>query len=293
MSWYRGFEPICQPDASLSDHTWYRLGGPARWFFRPRQQEETVALLARCRAAEVAWRVLGRGANVLVRDEGFDGAVIHLAGPQLESVQYDGEQVLVGAAADFPKLVRDTLEHGLLGLENLAGIPGTLGGVIRMNAGGKYGEIGQFVRHVRVVERDGAVAVRPALRVGFGYRRTDLDGCVVLGATLSLREGDRQAGLARHREIWNEKYATQPPVGVRSAGCIFKNPPGHKAGLLLDQAGLKGRRVGGAEISARHANFIVAYEGARASDVLELIALARDRVWNHSGVELEMEIEVW
>jgi UDP-N-acetylmuramate dehydrogenase len=129
--------------------------------------------------------------------------------------------------------------------------------------------------------------------VEFAYRRTSLKGCIVLGVTLALKRGDAERALARHHEIWNEKYASQPPLAVRSAGCIFKNPPKDAAGRLLEQAGLKGTRVGQAEISTRHANFIIAHDGATAEDVLNLIQFAKERVRQTTGVELEPEVEIW
>ncbi|MBI5866232.1 MAG: UDP-N-acetylmuramate dehydrogenase [Planctomycetes bacterium] len=293
MSWFDGFEPICRSDVPLRAHTWYQLGGPARWMLTPRDEGELAAVVDRCRKEGVAWRMLGRGANLLVRDGGFDGAVLRLTGEIFEKIAYDGGSVAVGAGADFPKFVRDAFNHSLVGLEALAGIPGTIGGIVRMNAGGKYGEIRQFVRAVRVLNPKGEILTLPAEQVGFRYRHTDLDGFVVLGAVLELEPGDRDAALRRHREIWNEKYDQQPPVSARSAGCIFKNPPGQSAGRLIDEAGLKGFRMGAAEISRKHANFIVADAGATAQNVLDLIALAKDRVWNRSGVSLELEIEVW
>jgi UDP-N-acetylmuramate dehydrogenase len=293
MSWYEGFEPICRPDVPLSEYTWYRLGGPARWFFRPRDEAEAAALVERCRRCEVPWRLLGRGANVLVRDEGFDGAVIQLVGPHFERVEYDGARLCAGAGVELPRLIRDSIHRGLVGLEVLAGIPGSVGGATRMNAGGRYGEIGQLACSVRLLDADGQIVSRKAAEVGFAYRRTNLAGCAVLATTLELQPGDREAALERHRRIWSEKHAQQPAVALRSAGCIFKNPPGRSAGWLLEQAGLKGVRIGGAQISEKHANFIVAEAGAKARDVLDLICLARDRVWNRSGIQLELEIDVW
>lgn len=294
MTWYDGFEPIVRCEASLADHTWYRLGGPARWLATPRDEVELATLINRCADAGIAWRVLGRGANVLVNDAGFAGTVFKLTGPLFEQVTYNRETATAGAGVDFPKFVRETLTRGLVGLEALAGVPGTLGGIVRMNAGGRYGEIGQFVRDVKVLDVDcGEVMTRSADEVGFAYRRTNLGRAIVLSARLALQAGDAAAALARHKAIWNEKHANQPPLSVRSAGCIFKNPPGESAGRLLERAGLKGVRVGGAEISAKHANFIVAHPGASARDVLELASLAMDRVWNETGVKLEMEVEVW
>lgn len=293
MTWCSGLEEICRADVPLSMYTWYRLGGPARWFATPRSSAELQRVIVRLRDAGVAWRVLGRGANVLVRDAGFDGAVIHLSGEGFSEIRYDGVQVHAGAGADFPKLVKAACNRGLAGLEVLAGIPGLLGGIIRMNAGGKHGDISQVVREVRVVDADGALVAKSPDQVQFAYRRTQLEGCVVVGASLELREQSAAGLVERYREVWNEKYATQPPVSERSAGCIFKNPAGQSAGWLLDQCGLKGLRAGGARISEKHANFIVAELQATAADVLELIGIAKERVYREFGVELQLEVEVW
>lgn len=293
MTWYSGLEDICRTDVPLAERVWYGLGGRARWFFTPRTDDELAVVLARCHAGGVAWRMLGHGANVLVRDAGVDGAVIHLTGPFWEHVEVHETRVAARAGADFPKLVKRTIESGLVGLENLAGIPGSLGGAIRMNAGGRHGSISQFVQTVDIMDPAGQRHTRSAAQMGFSYRRCQLDGAIVLGATLELARGDSTAALARFREIWNEKYQTQPPISARSAGCVFKNPPGQAAGKLIDQAGLKGCRRGGAEISTRHANFILAYPGATAQDVLDLALVARERVRNETGIELEFEIEVW
>ena len=293
MIWCDDLAAICQRDVPLREHTWYGLGGPARWFLSPRDTAELGQVLAHCRTHGVPWRVLGHGANVLVRDAGFDGAVIRLTGPAWEAIQIDGQRVRVAAGASFPTLVKRTVEQGLGGLENLAGIPGTLGGAVRMNAGGKYGNIGQYVQGVRVLAPDGDEQARTAAEMHFGYRSSRLDGGVVLETILELTAGEPDALLARFREVWQEKHASQPAVSAKSAGCVFKNPPGQAAGALIDRAGLKGQRRGGAEISTRHANFIVAYAGATAQDVLDLIALAKDRVHENAGIELELEIEVW
>lgn len=291
MSWCSAFAEICRADAPLRELTWYRLGGPARWLLEPRSESEAAAVVCAAREAGVPLRVLGRGANVLVRDQGFPGAVLRLAA--LDAVTWRDDHVEVAAGNDFPKFVRETLERGLVGLEALAGIPGLLGGIVRMNAGGKYGEISTFVQAVRLIDPSGRVVTRSREQIPFSYRHSGLEDCVVLGATLKLARGDREAALNRHREIWSEKHAQQPAVADRSCGCIFKNPPGRSAGRLLDEAGMKGVRVRGAEISTKHANFILAGADASAQDVLDLIALAKDRVWNHSGVKLELEVDVW
>ncbi len=293
MHWYSGLEAICQPEVPLAPHTWYGLGGPARWLLAPRSEDELATILRRCAEHHVPWRVLGKGANVLVRDEGFAGAVIKLSEPAWEVTRFDDPRVHAAGGVDFPRLVRQTIARGLVGLEILAGIPGTVGGAVRMNAGGKYGYLAQFVSSARVLTPAGQVEVRGNGELGFGYRHARLAGAIVLEATLELSPGDVPAAMERFREIWNEKYATQPPVSAKSAGCIFKNPPGHAAGRLVDEAGLKGTRRGQAEISPRHANFIMAYPGARAADVLDLITLAQERVRARTGIELEPEVDIW
>lgn len=296
MSWHSGFEPICRADVPLREHTWYKLGGPARWLVEPRSEDELAAVMLRIRDAGVPWRVLGRGANLLVRDAGFDGAVIRLsceAFDRIEAVTESSGSIYAGAGYDFPKLIRASISRELVGMEKLAGIPGTLGGVIRMNAGGKYGEVREFVHSVRALDRDGTLTTRLAAECGFRYRGSDFAGCIVVGATLTMPPGDPAAAMQRHKEIWNEKYNSQPPVSQRSAGCIFKNPPGNSAGRLLDQSGLKGVRVGGAEISHKHANFIVANDGATSQDVIDLIEVAKQRVHAATGIELHAEVEIW
>jgi UDP-N-acetylmuramate dehydrogenase len=293
MNWFSGFERSVRTDVPLREHTWYKLGGPARWFCEPRDEAELVTLIGRLHAARIPWRVLGGGTNVVVRDEGFDGAVIHLDCPAFRRIGFAQEKLHAGAGADLQKLIQATFKHGLVGLEVLAGIPGTIGGAVRMNAGGRHGEVGSFVRSVRLLDSQGVVHTRAADKVGFAYRHSDLDGCVILSVVLELQRGDSEAALARYRELRAERRQLQPPVAARTAGCIFKNPPGEAAGRLLDQAGLKGTRVGGAEISTAHANFIVADDSATAADVLDLIQLAKDRVRKTAGIELEPEVDIW
>ena len=293
MCWYKGFENIVRDNVPLREYTWYKLGGPARWFCRPESESQIAELVRRLREAEIPWRILGGGANILVPDAGFDGLVIHINGPAFEQIEFDGEYVRAGAGVDFQKLITATIKEDLVGLEAFAGIPGSMGGIIRMNAGGRYGEIREFVHELRLLDFSGRISTVPASEIGFKYRHTDLGERIVIDACLKLNRGDSQAARQRYREIYAEKQSNQPPIAARCAGCIFKNPPEKPAGLLLDRAGLKGTRVGGAEISTRHANFILAYNDATAEDVLNLIALARQRVHDATGIELKTEVEIW
>lgn len=293
MHCWTGLRPYCRADVPLREHTWYRLGGPARWFLTPLDEDQLLEIPLLCRDAGLPWRVLGSGANVLVRDAGFDGAVISLRQGKFTSFDEHGGLIHAGGGSDLTKLVKFASDAGLGGLECLAGIPATVGGAVRMNAGGKYGSISQFIVDVTLMDESGAIESRLPHELGFAYRSSYLAGKIVIAATLRTEPDDPQRTRARFKSIWNEKHATQPPLSERTAGCIFKNPPGHSAGRLLDQAGLKGRRVGGAEISPRHANFIVAHREATAADILALIDLATERVWSQFGIRLETEVDVW
>ncbi len=290
---FRGLESMVERDVMLSRHTWYRIGGPARYFVRPGGVEELREAVARCRAHEIPMYVLGRGANLLVADEGVDGAVFHLSDGAWEDVQIEGLRVRVGAGADFAKLIVQVVRVGLAGIEGLAGIPGSMGGIVRMNAGGKWGEVGAVVESVEVMDDAGEVQTIERHAMRFGYRSANLEQRFVLGATLELREDDAEEIAKRYREVWMYKRTTQP-LNTKNAGCVFRNPGGGRsAGALIDAAGLKGMRIGAAEVSDRHANFFVAHPGCTAGDVMQLIKGVQQRVMDHAGVMLEPEVKMW
>ena len=292
MPWWDEFQERIEPDAPVGRMTWFRVGGRSRWLARPRGRDELAAVVARARAEGLALRVLGGGANVLIRDDGVDGLVVRLDDPAFRQVEVQDEEVTVGAGVDLMPLVRRMSQHGRRGLEALAGIPGTVGGAVRMNAGGPAGSFGDVVESVEVLEPGGEVRSLPAEALAFGYRCSAVGRRVVLEARLRLESDDPVRTQERYRELFARKSAAQP-LGECSAGCIFKNPEAGPAGKLIDEAGLKGTRVGGAVVAQQHANFIVAEKGATASDVLRLIDRVRDRVRAVHGVELELEIEVW
>lgn len=267
-------------DEPLSRHTTFRVGGPADVLVEPRDEEDLAGVLRAAAGEGVPLRILGGGANLLVRDEGVRGAVVRLSSLDRRR----GSRVQAGRS--LSRLIRETLREGLGGLETLAGIPGTLGGAVRMNAGGRHGTVGDAVRAVEILTPAGEPRRLSRQDVGFRYRGTALDGNVVVAADLDLRP-DPEAP-ARFASILEEKKRTQP-LDRPSAGCIFKNPPGQAAGKLIEECGLKGARAGGARVSPRHANFIVNEGEATASDILRLIDLIRDRV----PVPLELEVQVW
>ena len=249
-------------------------------------------MLLRCAENQIATYVLGLGANLLVNDAGVDGAVFRLDAEYWRRVKYDGNVVEVGAGADMQKLVLRTVRQGLAGIECLAGIPGTVGGGIRMNAGGKFGDLGAVVTRVQVMDAEGTIFDRTKDDLVFDYRSTNIVAPFILSATLELEPEDPERIMHKTKEIWMYKRNSQP-LNTKNCGCIFKNPRGLSAGALIDQAGLKGFRVGGAEVSTKHANFITAHPGCQADDVLKLVKIIREKVEEKNQLVLESEVRIW
>jgi UDP-N-acetylmuramate dehydrogenase len=289
---FSGLAPFIEENVPLAKYTWYKIGGPARWFVRPRSVEELQESAGRCVENNIPIYVLGLGANLLVNDEGVDGAVFRLDDEHWRRVKYTGNKLEVGAGADMQKLLLRTVRQGLTGIECLAGIPGTVGGGIRMNAGGKYGDIGAFVQKVTVMDQEGTVFDRLKDDLVFDYRSTNIAAKFILSAEFELEEEDPEKIMRRTKEIWMYKRNSQP-LNTKNAGCIFKNPRGLSAGALIDQAGLKGLQVGGAEVSAKHANFIVAHPGCKAEDVHKLIKIIKEKVFEKNEIHLESEVRIW
>jgi UDP-N-acetylmuramate dehydrogenase len=236
---------------------------------------------------------LGGGSNVLVPDDGVDALVIQLESPYFSDVTVRENVVSADAAVPLTALISHSARAGLAGLEILTGIPGTVGGALRGNAGSRQGAMGQFVRRATVLDTADSIQIRERDDLNFDDRDSNLDDPVILSAEFELTPEDPESVVRRMRRIWIIKKENQP-YGHQLSGCIFRNPsPDVSAGALIDQAGLKGTRVGGAEVSDRHANFIVAHPGAKASEVLQLIDRIRQRVWQQFGYDLELQIQVW
>ncbi len=291
MSSLDAFKEIALRDQPLAAHTWMKIGGPAQYLVRPRNVDELHDVVRACHEEQIPVRILGGGSNVLVRDEGVSGAVLQLVDESFGQIAVEGTTVRAGPAL-LSQLISQTVKAELAGLETLSGIPGTVGGALRGNAGGRAGDIGQFVESVTVMNVKGEISTRKGDELWFGYRESNVDELVILEGSLKLQPGDSDEITRRMRKLWIMKKATQP-LSFQSAGCIFKNPRGLSAGALIEQAGLKGIHVGAAEISDRHANFIVTNPGAKSDDVLRLIDLTRSKVSEQFGVDLELEIKIW
>ncbi|MFN0090652.1 MAG: UDP-N-acetylmuramate dehydrogenase [Acidimicrobiales bacterium] len=277
-------------DAPLGARTTYRVGGPAALLLTPEAPAElTAAAAALAALAELPpLRVLGAGSNLLVADEGFAGLVVRL-GDGFAGVEIDGVRVRAGGGAYLPVLARRSAAAGLTGFEWAVGVPGSLGGAVRMNAGGHGADLAASLVAVRALDlRSGEDERVAAADLGLGYRRCALrDEQVVVEAELALRPGERAAAEALVREIVAWRRAHQP--GGQNAGSVFTNPPGDAAGRLRDAAGAKGVRVGSARVSEKHANFIIADEGGRAADVVALMRTVQALVRERLGVALTPE----
>ena len=278
-------------DEPLAKHTTLRVGGPADVYVEPGSEPDLAAVLACCH--ERGWRflVLGRGSNLLVRDGGFSGVVICLAQAQFSRIEVTGERLDCGAGAKLKAVAIEARRNGLAGLEFLEGIPGSLGGALRMNAGAVGGVVFDVVDSVRVMSFDGVVDERTVRDLIVAYRScSTLKENIALSAVLRGQFGSRVAIEQRMSEYSHKRWQSQP--AAPSAGCMFKNPGSVPAGKLIDELGLKGTRVGGALVSAEHANFIVNDGTATARDVLELIEIIQQRVRAQRGIELETEVEI-
>ncbi|MCA9692973.1 MAG: UDP-N-acetylmuramate dehydrogenase [Myxococcales bacterium] len=284
-------------DESMARHTTLRLGGPADVWARPATVEALAALLERARRAEAPVTFLGSGTNLLVRDAGLRGVVINI-GRMAAVTRPDPESspgiVAVEAGASTGRLLKAATQWELGGLEFLGGVPGSVGGGLVMNAGTYLGEFTDVVTEVRSLTREGALVVRDHAACGFRYRASDLPSDeVAIGATLSLKPRPRaeiEADVASLRA----RRKDREPSGVANSGSTFKNPPGDYAGRLIEAAGLKGARVGGALVSPKHANWLVIERGASctAAELLALVELVRARVLEVHKVALELELKV-
>jgi UDP-N-acetylmuramate dehydrogenase len=257
----------------------------------PADLEDLRALLRFAHGEGIGTLVLGGGSNTLVLDGGFRGVVIIL-GEAFAGLEAEGTAVRAGAAVRVSRLLAFTCRQGLAGVECLTGIPGTVGGAVRGNAGTTAGWISDRLRDVAVVLRDGTIARLTTADLEFAYRHTALPaGAVITEATFGLEPGDPGTIRRTISRLLVARNRTQP-VESRSAGCMFKNPPGDSAGRLVDAAGMKGARAGDAVVSPKHANFLLNQGRARAADVLELVEAVRARVREHAGVVLELEVQI-
>lgn len=281
------------PDEPLRKHTTFRIGGPADFLVEVHDLAELRGVLGVATEEEQPVYLLGNGSNLLVSDEGVRGIVLVLGG-RFSEYELNGMTVRAGGGYNLPKLALQVAKAGLSGLEFAASIPGTVGAGLMINAGAHGGDLSQVVTGATVLYPDGRVATLTPEEIGFGYRHSQLQstGCIVTEVVMQLHPGDADAIQAQMKQHLERRRATQP-LGLPNAGSFFKNPPGDYAGRLIEQAGLKGLTVGQAQVSEKHANFVVNLGGATAADVAHLTERIRQTVGQQFGVWLEPEVKVW
>ncbi len=287
-----GFEHITREHEPLAPYTWFRLGGAAQFFAEPTTVEELTGLVRACHAAGLSVRVLGGGSNLLVRDEGVPGFVVSLGAAAFGRIVVNGRKLTAGGGAKLGHVISTAVREGLAGLEQLVGIPGTLGGALHTNAGTLGGDIGQYTTSATLLNRKGEQVTRHKGEFRFGYRESSLDELAILEATLELEPSDSRHLTKQMQQAWIIKRAEQPLFDQKT-GQIFKSPGGMSAASLIEDAKLGSAHVGDASISERNANFIVVGASAKTRDVLELVELVRKGVAERIGVELELAVEVW
>ena len=282
---------IIRENEPLARRTTLRVGGPADIYVEPADETDLARTLQLCRARDISWMMLGRGSNLLVRDGGIRGVVICLASPNFSEIQIQGERVICGAGARLRSVAFEAKKASLTNLEFMEGIPGNIGGALRMNAGAMGGSTFDRVETVRVMAFSGRIEEFAASDLEFEYR-----GCALLKNHIALAAVFKCASvppeeIAQRMNVFSHRRWESQPAAP-SAGCIFKNPATIPAGKLVDELGLKGSRVGGAMVSMEHGNFIINDGTATARDVLELIEVLRQKARAVRGIELHTEVEI-
>ncbi len=280
------------PAEPMTKHTSFHIGGPAELMAQPQSEAELQSLLLKAAEAAVPVTLVGNGSNLLVRDKGIRGLVIKL-GSMLRDIKVSGNVLTFGSGVSLAQASKKAAELGLSGMEFAVGIPGSIGGAVYMNAGAYDGEMSKVVKSVRVMDAAGEVSELSAGELDFGYRHSALQGSskIVTSVTVELAAGNKQA-IAEKMADFSNRRITKQPLELPSAGSMFKRPPGYFAGTLIDQTGLKGYTVGGAQVSTKHAGFVVNIGGATAADVLQLISDVQAKVFAAHGVHLEPEVLV-
>lgn len=275
--------------APLAPLVWFKSGGPAQWLFEPKDIDDLRQFLGDLDPAVPVWP-LGLGSNLIIRDGGIRGVVVRL-GKAFAAIETNGLQIKCGAGAPGISVASKARDHGIAGMEFLRGIPGTIGGAVRMNAGAYGREVCDILESADVVLRNGDLVNLPLADMGYSYRHSDLpEGAIVVSSTFVGERGDPETIGAEMKRIAEEREASQP-LRTKTGGSTYKNPEGKKAWQLVDQAGCRGLQIGQAQVSEKHCNFLINLGGATSADIEALGEEVRKRVKAHSGVELQWEIQ--
>lgn len=293
MKWWQGLKSKVIFNEPLKNHTTFKIGGKADFFIEPHDITDLKLLVKKIKQHKIPFFLLGAGSNILVHDKGVRGLVIHLGSPFFKKITAQGNFLQIGSAVTLKALVIAAQRYGFSGAEFLAGIPGSVGGALMMNAGIPGENIGDLIKDITVMDYSGKVKKLKRQDIDFGYRSSNLANYIILSTRIELIKRNKKEikkeidGYLQYRRLYQD-------FSLPSAGCIFKNPRGkNSAGSLIDSCGLKGKRAGGAGISLRHANFIINIKDASAQDVDKLINLARKKVREKFNINLKLEITRW
>lgn len=283
-------EENVKQDELMSRHTTFRVGGPADYFVTPEEEEQVREVITFLKKQDVPYYVIGNGSNLLVGDKGYRGVIIQIY-KKMNQIRVDGETMYVQAGALLSAVAAQALAHELTGFEFASGIPGTLGGAVMMNAGAYGGEMKQVLANALALTPEGRIQVVPADLMELGYRTSvfEKNGDIVLSAELKLKHGNAEEIRAYMDEL-KEKRVTKQPLEYPSAGSTFKRPEGYFAGKLIQDAGLRGFQVGGAQVSEKHCGFVINKDNASAADIVSLMEQVADKVEAMAGVRLEPEV---
>jgi UDP-N-acetylmuramate dehydrogenase len=292
MNWWKELKGKIRLSEPLKNHTSFKIGGRAKFFVEPKDTADLKLLLNLVKKHKVPVFVIGAGSNILISDRGVNGLVTRLNSPFFKKVSLKNNCLEAGSGTELSRLLLFAYQHGLSGLEFLAGIPGTLGGALAMNAGIPEENIADAVEKVTVMDYNGRIKILNKKNIKFSYRQSSLAKYIILSTQIKLRKKKKKEIREKIKQYLDFRKPRQD-YSFPSAGCVFKNAGSYSAGRLIDLCGLKGRRIGNAQISLKHANFILNLGGARASDVSQLMHLIRKKVKDKFNIILEPEIKIW
>ena len=292
MNWWQGLKGKVKRREPLKRHTSFKIGGPAEFFIEPRDVADLKLLLVLAKRYKIPLSVIGSGSNILASDRGHKGIVLRLDSPVFKILDFKRNYCAVGAGVLLSRLLCACQGRGLSGLEFLAGIPGTVGGALAMNAGVKGKNISNALFYVKVMDKKGCIKILSRKEAQFGYRSSGLARYIIISALLKLTRKQKKNINKKIKQYLAYRKLTQD-YSYPSAGCVFKNPQGYAAGKLIDLCGLKGKRIGGARVSPKHANFILNTSRAKAAEVLRLMHSIRRKVKKEFAVSLKPEIRIW
>jgi len=293
MNWWKSLKGKIRFDEPLKNHTTFKIGGPAKIFIEPHDLKDLSIAVALAKKQRIPVFLLGAGSNILASDSGVNGVVLKLSQPYFNKIIIKNNLIEAGSGVPLSKLIKCATSRALSGVEFLAGIPGSLGGALAMNAGAWGKEIGNIVARARVVDYRGKIKTLTAKEINFTYRRSSLDKFIILSCTVKLVKKDKKVIKENLQKYLKARLGSQER-SFPNAGCVFKNPSlAHPAGRLIDLCSLKEKRIGQACISGKHANFILNLGGANSADVLSLMKLAKGRVKRKFNINLQPEIKIW